>query len=251
MLAARAPHTCARLTLCADLWARLARLPRLSAQGMPALVPPSPRSYTPSAPRGLCSFGWHLQRDSPPPSPSGSPSCSGSVAVALAPASGAALQRVLRGEAQTAELLRRGGGEGSAAEARAAAEGSAALCPLAWRASGDLCVLHPLVVQPGSEPEGVAGAPPGPRSLLARWRQLPWGQRAAPGLALGSSRQLGSLWVACNASLLAEPGGAGGGAPWWRLDCSTVAPDGTASGDSCEGDYCGPRYAAHWMAGRA
>jgi hypothetical protein len=165
------------------------------------------------------------------------------VAVALAPASGAALQRVLRGEAQTAKLLRRGGGEG--------AEGSAALCPLAWRASGDLCVLHPLVVQPGSEPEGVAGAPPGPRSLLARWRQLPWGQRAAPGLALGSSRQLGSLWVACSASLHAEPGGAGGGAPWWRLDCSTVAPDGTASGDSCEGDYCGPRYAARWMAGRA
>lgn len=85
------------------------------------------------------SFGWGLHRDVPPLSDHGGPQCVGTASVGLAPESRAALLGVLRGEMESAPLLRLNGtGRGGERQL------TPALYPVFWLMRGDACTTKPL-----------------------------------------------------------------------------------------------------------
>lgn len=140
-------------------------------------------------------FGWDVLRDLPPPSDHGGPNCAGTATVDLSTESRQDLLSMLRGEIDSAQLLRSIDG---------GANVTTALFPMFWLMRGDACISRPL--QDGD----IRGADALPSRRLPV--DLSWTNR----------------WLACNTSL---QGGADDGGQWWRLQCDIVDSDGAPLSD--------------------
>ena len=146
-------------------------------------------------------FGWDVLRDLPPPSEHGGPNCAGTASVGLSTQSRQDLLGMLRGDVDSAQLLRSLDAENF----------TTALFPVFWLMRGDACTTRPL--QDG-DIRG-ADALPSRRAPV----DLSWTNR----------------WLACNTSL--QGGDDVYGGQWWRLVCSIVDSDGTEISSDGDGKW--------------
>ena len=186
--------------------------------------------------------------------------CHGGLQIPLAPESQGQLAALLRGEADSAQLLRANTTVSSSGGA-AASPGIAALYPLVWLLRGDICSSRPLSkrdIASGGRSGGGTGGGGGQLDWAKQWvacnaSLLPVPDEAAGPPDATSALQMRRLAGRPGAAGWADAGGGSGNstASWWRLDCAPVDAGGRPLGQQeeaaaaeCSAAFAGPRWAA-------